>query len=140
MTGREQAIAGGKPALGALKQSLMRRLNELTSYPADVPLTSLKIKALVLDLIHNMDVVDQLLNAKTASLSDWQWRKQLRYYLDDSGGVVMRIVTAQFDYTYEYQGNAGKLVHTPTWCCCDLAQTGFYWVKATASFAMRTRS
>ena len=41
--------------------------------------------------------------------------------------------------TGAYPINLNNDAH-PTWCCCDLAQTGFYWVKATASFAMRTSS
>ena len=81
------------------------------------------MKALVLDLIHNMDVVDQLTEAQSSNLNDWQWRKQLRYYLGDSGSIVMRMVAAQFDYTYEYQGNAPKLVHTPLTDKCYLTLT-----------------
>ena len=119
----EAAISGGRAALGQLKQNLMRRLSELTSYPTDVPLTALKVKALVLDLIHNMDVVDQLISAGTSSLNDWQWRKQLRYYMSDSGHVTMRMVEAEFDYTYEYQGNFPKLVHTPLTDKCYLTLT-----------------
>ena len=82
-----------------------------------------QVKALVLDLIHNMDVVEQLGNANAAALTDWQWRKQLRYYLTESGHVVMRMVASQFDYTYEYQGNAPKLVHTPLTDKCYLTLT-----------------
>jgi hypothetical protein len=84
-------------ALEKLKASLFQRLGELTSYPTDVPLSTLKVKALVLNLIHNMDVVDQLLKAGTTSPKDWQWRKQLRYYLNQNSAVTMRMVSAEFD-------------------------------------------
>lgn len=41
--------------------SLRQLLEEYTSYDlSSRPLMQLKIKALVLDLVHNMDVVDQL--------------------------------------------------------------------------------
>jgi dynein heavy chain 2 len=47
-----------------------------------------KIKALILDLIHNIDVVDQLLKDKvimqTKNTSDWIWYKQLKYYVDQT--------------------------------------------------------
>ena len=39
---------------------------------------SLKLKALILDTIHNMDVVDKLLEANVKSADEWLWQKQLR--------------------------------------------------------------
>lgn len=45
---------------------------------ADSLVLELKLKALILDTIHNIDVVQILLQANTTSLSDWPWQKQLR--------------------------------------------------------------
>ena len=50
-------------ALAQLKASLATRLQEYTSYDTDIELLSLKMKALVMDLIHHIDVVDQLMSA-----------------------------------------------------------------------------
>ena len=39
----------------------------------------LKLKALIMDSIHFIDVVQQLLAAGTRSTKEWQWQKQLRW-------------------------------------------------------------
>ena len=38
----------------------------------------LKLKALILDTIHNMDVIHYLLKANIRSPLEWIWQKQLR--------------------------------------------------------------
>ncbi|XP_076467409.1 LOW QUALITY PROTEIN: cytoplasmic dynein 2 heavy chain 1-like [Babylonia areolata] len=83
----------------------------------------LKLKALILDTVHNMDVVRYLLQTNIRSPHDWMWQKQLRYYLVKNGMCHIRMVDAEFEYTYEYQGNAPKLVHTPLTDKCYLTLT-----------------
>ena len=46
-----------------------------------------------------------------------------RYYQNRSGMAIMKMVDAEFNYTYEYQGNAPKLVHTPLTDKCYLTLT-----------------
>ncbi|GLD99148.1 hypothetical protein PINS_up007866 [Pythium insidiosum] len=119
----ESAIRDG--TVSELKRSLQDTLRELTALDLSTePLMSLKVKALVLDLVHHIDVCDQLLRANCHATGDWIWQKQLRFYLDkQSSHVVIRMNDAQFDYTYEYQGNAPKLVHTPLTDKCYLTLT-----------------
>lgn len=110
----EVGIADG--TVGKLRadlQTLQTLLRQYTSIPDPAPLLSNKVKALILDLVHNMDVIDQLVKADVRSVSDWAWFKQLRYYSEPKEGVRLKMVDASFAYTYEYQGNAPKLVHTP---------------------------
>uniref|UniRef100_K3WM96 AAA+ ATPase domain-containing protein n=1 Tax=Globisporangium ultimum (strain ATCC 200006 / CBS 805.95 / DAOM BR144) TaxID=431595 RepID=K3WM96_GLOUD len=121
----EQAEAGIKNGtISDLKRSLQDTLRELTSLDLSTELLmSLKVKALVLDLVHHIDVCDQLLAANCRSTTDWIWQKQLRFYLDKHQHCVIRMNDAKFDYTYEYQGNAPKLVHTPLTDKCYLTLT-----------------
>jgi dynein heavy chain 2, cytosolic len=84
--------------------------------------TDLKYKALIMDTIHHMDVVQQLKTDHIKNIFDWQWQKQLRFYFE-SNRAIIRMVDAQFNYTYEYQGNAQKLVHTPLTDKCYLTLT-----------------
>ena len=83
----------------------------------------LKLKALVLDTIHHISVVEGLAEAKVRSVDDWEWKKQLRFYLDAQGDCLVSMVDATFRYSYEYQGNAAKLVHTPLTDKCYLTLT-----------------
>jgi len=81
------------------------QFNRYTSFDLSTqPIMNLKIKSLVLDLIHNRDVVDQLKKARVRDLTDWMWQKQLRYYLDEKTQLTLiKMSNASFDYTYEYQ-------------------------------------
>ncbi|XP_075905861.1 cytoplasmic dynein 2 heavy chain 1 [Nelusetta ayraudi] len=83
----------------------------------------LKLKALILDVIHNIGVVKQLHQAGVTGADAWAWKKQLRFYMRADRCCVIHMVDAQFSYTYEYQGNAAKLVHTPLTDKCYLTLT-----------------
>lgn len=69
---------------------------------AESGILELKLKALVLDIIHNIDVVKQLNQAQVHSVEDWAWKKQLRFYMKDQKCYV-QMVDAELQYTYEYQ-------------------------------------
>ncbi len=59
----------------------------------------------------------------TSSTQDWVWQKQLRYYIATDQKTSMSMCDASFNYTFEYQGNAPKLVHTPLTDKCYLTLT-----------------
>ena len=91
-----------------------------------------KVKALIMDTIHEVDIIKQILGGTSTSRDPrcWDWQKQLRFYSNTdsyqntlTASVFMKMVEAQFDYTYEYQGNAAKLVHSPLTDKCYLTLT-----------------
>jgi dynein heavy chain 2 len=52
---------------------------------------------------------------------DWMWQKQLKYAFEPRSQLAkVGMADAFFDYTFEYQGNAPKLVHTPLTDKCYL--------------------
>jgi dynein heavy chain 2 len=82
------------------------------------------LQALILDLIHNVDVLEQLIDANACTLDDWAWMRQLRFYRsENSEGAVVRMAESEFEYSFEYQGNAPKLVYTPLSDKCYLTLT-----------------
>jgi dynein heavy chain 2 len=121
----EKALSTGD--LQSLHRSLKGALDKYTSVDyskaSDSTLLELKYKALIMDIIHYIDVVEQLINDDCRNPNDWPWQRQLRFYLNKNGIAIMRMVDAEFLYTYEYQGNAPKLVHTPLTDKCYLTLT-----------------
>lgn len=140
-TAAETAIPA--KTLPTLATSLRERLAVHTSTPLEGHhVLRLKSQALILDLIHYADVVDGLVAARVEDVADWEWSRQLRYYrrrgaagwvgggLGGGGAealgeaeVEVVMAGAGFRYTWEYQGNAPKLVYTPLTDTCFLTLT-----------------
>ncbi|XP_031754732.1 dynein heavy chain 3, axonemal [Xenopus tropicalis] len=68
--------------------------------------------ALITIDVHARDVVCSLNTRGVTSISNFNWIAQLRYYWEDKN-VVVRMVTTNVPYGYEYLGNCGRLVLTP---------------------------
>ncbi|CAD5120552.1 DgyrCDS9119 [Dimorphilus gyrociliatus] len=125
-TGACEKMINGK-GLKKFHEDMSRQLESYTNVDISEAgsqghVLDLKLKSLILDCIHNIDVIEQQMSNEITSIQEWQWQKQLRYYMKDDC-CIMRMVDAEFDYTYEYQGNAGKLVHTPLTDKCYLTLT-----------------
>ena len=60
----------------------------------------LKLKALILDTIHAIDVLQQLIKHGVKSADEWMWQKQLRFYMQKSMFLIYRECTdGQFSTT-----------------------------------------
>uniref|UniRef100_A0A914HVR0 Cytoplasmic dynein 2 heavy chain 1 n=1 Tax=Globodera rostochiensis TaxID=31243 RepID=A0A914HVR0_GLORO len=119
------ASIAGTPGdqLAAYRRQLIGQLEQLNSANAEEAIVRLKLKSLVFDVTHHVGVVDQLLRTdNNGYIGCWAWQRQLRFYLV-SGLVVVRQAEYEFAYTYEYQGNGAKLVHTPLTDKCYLTLT-----------------
>uniref|UniRef100_A0A7E4URM5 Cytoplasmic dynein 2 heavy chain 1 n=1 Tax=Panagrellus redivivus TaxID=6233 RepID=A0A7E4URM5_PANRE len=117
-----EQILESRGSLAEFKTTLLTQLNTMTATVVEDRVLRLKLKALILDLIHHIGVVDQLINAKDVNKKSWTWQKQLRFYLEN-GTVIIRMSNAEFAYSFEYQGNVAKLVHTPLTDKCYLTLT-----------------
>lgn len=123
--------------LATFKHQLQSQLEQFTDTKVSDRVLQLKLKALILDLIHHIAVVDEIISSQNrlpyvtlyasvnlifSTATYWTWHKQLRFYFAN-GSVIARQSDAEFAYTYEYQGNAAKLVHTPLTDKCYLTLT-----------------
>ncbi|KAI8810783.1 dynein heavy chain and region D6 of dynein motor-domain-containing protein [Cladochytrium replicatum] len=115
----EIAIKSGN--VSKLLTTMLNKLSEYTSFnynqfdsKAERNIIMLRVKGLIMDIIHFIDVIKQLQNTHIENADGWEWQKQLRFYCttDESIGCFAKMSTAQLLYTFEYQGNIQKLVHT----------------------------
>ncbi|XP_036340109.1 cytoplasmic dynein 2 heavy chain 1-like [Rhagoletis pomonella] len=88
-------------------------------------LLQIKLRTLLFDLVHYASVVEELQQHNVMHVTDWHWLCQLKFYLAGADGrlVFVRMVYAEFEYSYEFLGNPNKLVHTKLTHKCYLILT-----------------
>ncbi|XP_046919270.2 cytoplasmic dynein 2 heavy chain 1-like [Dermatophagoides farinae] len=95
-------------------------------------LSKIKIKQVVLDLIHYLNVIQSLIDADVKDQKHWLWQSQLRFYVinqqqqqQQSANIKICMGLASFDYSFEYLGCLGdsKLVSTTLTNKCFLTLT-----------------
>ena len=57
------------------------------------------------------DTVKALVAENVQFPTEFSWLAQLRYYWEND--VIVRMITTDINYGYEYLGNSGRLVITP---------------------------
>uniref|UniRef100_A0A1I8FV89 DHC_N2 domain-containing protein n=1 Tax=Macrostomum lignano TaxID=282301 RepID=A0A1I8FV89_9PLAT len=109
-----------------LSQYLLRSINRIDEIVSLVrgqlsSMTRITLEALIVIDVHARDVVRKLHQLATTSPQDFSWTSQLRYYWID-GDLLVRMVTTEVPYGFEYLGNTPRLVITPLTdrCYCTL--------------------
>uniref|UniRef100_A0A1I8Q9V5 Dynein heavy chain, cytoplasmic n=1 Tax=Stomoxys calcitrans TaxID=35570 RepID=A0A1I8Q9V5_STOCA len=137
-------------ALQKLLQTLNSEIGKYSAWKHQTQdsLLQIKLRSLLFDLVHYVTIVEELIQNNTMHLNDWHWLAQLKFYLggdvgapnavhgnrgkDMAGGVggsnnrstvIVRMVYAEFEYSYEFLGNPNKLVSTRLTHKCYLILT-----------------
>uniref|UniRef100_A0A1I8MV06 Dynein heavy chain, cytoplasmic n=1 Tax=Musca domestica TaxID=7370 RepID=A0A1I8MV06_MUSDO len=122
-------------ALQKLQQTLNAEIAKysLWKHQTSDTLLQIKLRSLLFDLVHYVTIVEELIDNNTMHLNDWHWLAQLKFYLSDGSGgsniassnatVIIRMVYAEFEYSYEFLGNPNKLVSTRLTHKCYLILT-----------------
>lgn len=114
---------------GAMKQQKKKQVSYLNKMTAVIrgqlsKVERNKVVALITMEIHNRDVIERMMKANCTSVSDFDWLSQLRFvYVKDTaefGKCEVRQTNSVLEYSYEYQGNNGRLVVTPLTDRCVL--------------------
>ena len=86
-------------------------------------LVAIKLRSLLIDLVHQQTTVEYLINHNVTNTHDWYWLQQMKFYVDKNANVTVKMVNAEFEYSYEFLGNYNKLVYTSLAHNCYLILT-----------------
>lgn len=78
--------------------------------------------------MYQTTTIEYLLKHNVTNLHDWHWLQQLKFYLGTNAGehigsIKVKMVYAEFEYSYEFLGNFNKLVYTSLAHNCYLTLT-----------------
>ncbi|XP_034502705.1 dynein heavy chain 2, axonemal isoform X3 [Ailuropoda melanoleuca] len=117
---------GDKKILKVLKKKQVSVLNKYSEAIRGnlTKIMRLKIVALVTIEVHARDVLEKLYKSGLVDVSSFDWLSQLRFYWEkDLDDCMIRQTNTQFQYSYEYLGNSGRLVITPLTDRCYMTLT-----------------
>lgn len=88
--------------------SLISQLENHGKWDEDEKLTNIEIKVFLAKLsnikwlsIHFISIINSLISSKVETKEDWNWQKQVRYYLLEQRKLVVYIANSCFDYKFE---------------------------------------
>ncbi|CEP21047.1 unnamed protein product [Cyberlindnera jadinii] len=120
---RNVELAISNDSLPSVHKVLIELLNTITQECEP----STKKASLIIELVHQKDVVEALLETKHLTAKSFQWLKQQRFYFDSSSDPLRSLCVVQNSksiiYGFEYLGEIDKLVYTPLLNNCFISMT-----------------
>ena len=99
-----------------LVRDVCRALITIDVHARDIVSEMVQIKVCVSISTNNPEKISTLSLLQNASITSFEWLKQLRYYFEQDLTVI-RMANAQYIYGYEYLGASDRLVITPLTVC-----------------------
>ena len=95
------SISSGRSAIQSLGKQMQGLLSDLTKrcHLTKDQLILAKIKSLILDVIHQITVLQFLSSQNCQGTADWSWHKQLKI-VQERSGVRLHMANANFDYSF----------------------------------------
>lgn len=92
------------------------------------PVRRRKLEHLIMEHVHQRDVLRALIQAGVNSSQSFEWLSQMRFYFDPKQSdplaqVSIHMANAKFAYGFEYLGVMDRLVQTPLTDRCYLTMT-----------------
>lgn len=84
----------------------------------------LKIRALLIDFVYQVTTVEYLIKHNVTDLNDWHWLQQIKFFYNmRNQSISIKMIRAEFEYSYEFLGHYNKLVYTALTHNCYLTLT-----------------
>lgn len=84
----------------------------------------IKVKTMITIEVHIRDGLGKMVAENVESANSFAWQSSLKYRWDaDARDCFVNICDAEFQYSYEYVGNCGRLVITPLTDRCYITLT-----------------
>lgn len=128
----DAALNSGKPevSLAACLRSVEAMLTLLadTVLSEQPPVRRRKLEHLIMEHVHQRDVLRSLIKGDVKSPQSFAWLSQMRFYFDPKQSdplaqVSIHMANAKFAYGFEYLGVMDRLVQTPLTDRCYLTMT-----------------
>lgn len=96
-------------ALDLLADIVLQELN---------PVTRRKCEHLITELVHQRDVIRELIQHRVTDVHHFTWLYQMRFYVHQNASnplerLAVKVADASFPYGWEYLGVPDRLVQTP---------------------------
>ncbi|VDN10890.1 unnamed protein product [Dibothriocephalus latus] len=129
MNGKPAASKDKSPIAACLKsvETMLTVLADTVLYEQP-PVRRRKLEHLIIEHVHQRDVLRSLMDAGVCSNRAFDWLSQMRFYFDPKQTdplrqVSIQMANAKFAYGFEYLGVMDRLVQTPLTDRCYLTMT-----------------